>query len=80
MMNILEISRWLNQSRLSAAPCPWLRAVSIFVDERYENYDDYLGRYEAAARRLIKEGYVLEDDFAAMMRVAEWSRPLFEEE
>jgi hypothetical protein len=44
MMNILRISRWLNQSRLSAAPCPWLRAVSIFVDESYENYDyDIIG-------------------------------------
>ena len=43
-MNILEISRWLNQSGLSAAPCPWLDAVSIFVDERYENYDyDIIG-------------------------------------
>ena len=43
-MNILQISRWLNQSRLSAAPCPWLRAVSIFVDESYENYDyDIIG-------------------------------------
>jgi len=44
MLDVVEISRWLNQNRLSAAPCPWLRAVSIFVDERYENYDyDIIG-------------------------------------
>ena len=60
MMNILEISHWLNQSRLSAAPCPWLRAVSIFVDERYENYDyDIIG---PRARLLIAE-VLLDHDF-----------------
>ncbi|MGB5161182.1 MAG: CRISPR-associated endonuclease Cas2 [Thermoanaerobaculia bacterium] len=59
-MNILEISRWLNQSRLSAAPCPWLSAVSIFVDERYENYDyDIIG--PRARLRIAK--VLLDHDF-----------------
>jgi hypothetical protein len=34
-----EIARPLDQARISAAPCPWLGAISVFVDERYENYD-----------------------------------------
>jgi hypothetical protein len=43
-MNILEIARWLNQGGLSAAPCAWLSAVSIFVDEEYEKSDyDLIG-------------------------------------
>ena len=46
--------------------------------ERYRDYEDYLSQYRAAARRLIEEGYALEEDFGAIMRVAEWSRPLFE--
>jgi hypothetical protein len=34
----------LNRSGLSAAPCSWLSSISIFVDERYENYDyDIIG-------------------------------------
>lgn len=43
-MDIRQVSRWLSQGGLSAVPCPWLSAVSIFVDERYENYDyDIIG-------------------------------------
>ncbi|MGB5294348.1 MAG: hypothetical protein WBP34_05290 [Thermoanaerobaculia bacterium] len=38
-IDLLEISRWLNRNRLSAAPCAWLSAISIYVDARYENYD-----------------------------------------
>jgi hypothetical protein len=39
-----RIARLLNSQRLSAAPCPWLSAISIFVDEEYENYDyDMIG-------------------------------------
>lgn len=46
-MNIVEIAGWLNQSGVSAAPCPWLPAISIFVDEHYENYDyDMIGPKE----------------------------------
>jgi hypothetical protein len=34
----------LNRAGLSAAPCQWLRAISVFVDEEYENYDyDLIG-------------------------------------
>ena len=52
-MNLEEIATGLNRQRLSAAPCPWLSAVSIFVDERYENYDyDIIG---PRARRRIAE-------------------------
>lgn len=43
-MDLLEISRWLNRSGVAAAPCGWLPAVSIFVDELYENFDyDLIG-------------------------------------
>lgn len=50
-MNLDAICRWLNRSDVSAAPCPWIGAISIFVDERYENFDfDVLG---PAARRRI---------------------------
>jgi hypothetical protein len=34
----------LNRAGLSAAPCHWLRAISVFVDEEYENFDyDLIG-------------------------------------
>ncbi len=43
-IDIVEIARWLNREKLSAAPCAWLSSISIFVDEQYENYDyDILG-------------------------------------
>lgn len=43
-MDLVEIARWLNRERVSAAPCPWLHGISIFVDEHYENYDyDLIG-------------------------------------
>jgi hypothetical protein len=43
-MNLVGVASWLNRQRLSAAPCPWLSAISIFVDEHYENYDyDIIG-------------------------------------
>lgn len=52
-MNLVEIAGWLNQSRVSAAPCDWLAAISIFVDEHYENYDyDLIG---PRARRRISQ-------------------------
>jgi hypothetical protein len=39
-----EIARLLNHRGMSAVPCPWLSAISIFVDEEYENYDyDMIG-------------------------------------
>ena len=43
-MDIVETARWLNRKRVSAAPCSWLRSISISVDESYENYDyDMIG-------------------------------------
>ena len=43
-MDLIEIARWLNGQGISAAPCTWLSAISIFVDEDYENYDyDIIG-------------------------------------
>jgi hypothetical protein len=43
-MDSVEISRWLNRKGISAAPCEWLRSLSILVDETYENYDyDMIG-------------------------------------
>lgn len=43
-MDPVEIARHLNRAGTSAAPCRWLWAISIFVDEFYENYDyDLIG-------------------------------------
>jgi len=56
-VNAVEIASWLNPEGVSAAPCGWLSAISIFVDERYENYDyDLIG---PRARRRISQ--VLQD-------------------
>jgi hypothetical protein len=56
-MNVLEIARWLNRGGLSAAPCPWLNAISIFVDEEYERFDyDLIG-----PRDRLRIGRVLEE-------------------
>ncbi len=55
-----RVASWLNRARLSAAPCPWLGAISIFVDERYENYDyDLIGPRTrlAIARALGRHDY-----------------------
>jgi hypothetical protein len=35
----IEICRWLNREGVSAAPCPWLPAISIHDDEEYEGHD-----------------------------------------
>ncbi|HSN57479.1 MAG TPA: hypothetical protein VLT32_22610 [Candidatus Sulfomarinibacteraceae bacterium] len=57
---LVSLARWLNRGGVSAAPCPWLRTISIFVDERYENYDyDMIGpkaRF-AVARVLERRGF-----------------------
>jgi hypothetical protein len=57
---LVGLARWLNRGGVSAAPCPWLRTISIFVDERYENYDyDMIGpkaRF-AVARILDRRGF-----------------------
>ena len=43
-MDLVEIAGWMNREGVSAASCPWLHAISIFVDEHYENYDyDLIG-------------------------------------
>ncbi len=38
-MNVEQVARWLNRAGLNAAACGWLPAVSIFVDEFYDNHD-----------------------------------------
>jgi len=38
-MDTIQLSRWLNRDGMSAAPCPWLPAISIFDDETYEGHD-----------------------------------------
>ena len=57
---LVTIARRLNRGGVSAAPCPWLGVISLFVDERYENYDaDLIGpkaRF-AVARLLGRFGY-----------------------
>ena len=60
MERIEEIARWLNREKLSAAPCAWLSAISIFVDEDYENFDyDIIGprARKTVARVLGKHGF-----------------------
>jgi hypothetical protein len=60
MERLEEIARWLNREKLSAAPCAWLSAVSIFVDEEYENYDyDIIGprARKTVARVLGEHGF-----------------------
>lgn len=43
-MDLVEVCRWLNRSKLSAAPCAWIPAISVFVDERYDRSDvDVIG-------------------------------------
>lgn len=70
-MDIREIARWLNRARLSAAPCSWLPAISIFVDEHYENFDfDLIG---PAAR--LKIGRVLEEHGFHQRRGREFEGP-----
>jgi hypothetical protein len=56
-MNVQEIAGWLNRAGLSAAPCAWLGAISISVDERYENFDyDMIGpRARSRIARTLKE-------------------------
>lgn len=59
-MDVIEIARWLNQGGLSAAPCAWLSAISIFVDEEYEKFDyDLIGpRARLRIARILEEhGY-----------------------
>ena len=59
-MDLEEIASWLNRERVSAAPCPWLSAISIFVDEHYENYDyDLIGPRERRriSRVLVEHGF-----------------------
>jgi hypothetical protein len=39
-----RIAKLIDRGGLGALSCPWLPAVSIFTDERYENYDfDMIG-------------------------------------
>lgn len=43
----------------------------VSVEERYASRDEYLERYAAAARALIADGLVLEEDFEELMDIAE---------
>ena len=60
IVDLEEIARHLNRAGTSAAPCSWLPAISVFVDEYYENYDyDVIGpRDRLRIARVLKElGY-----------------------
>ncbi len=48
------------------------------LEERYRDFDAYLGRFEAAARRLIAERYLLAEDLELLMNRARGRRVLFE--
>jgi hypothetical protein len=47
------------------------------IGERYESFEDYRGRYEAAARKLVEERYLLEEDVAHVLNLADAHRDLF---
>jgi hypothetical protein len=43
-MDLDNIARTLRRRHVIAHPCPWLQAVSVFVDEQYDNFDyDIIG-------------------------------------
>lgn len=59
-MDLVDIARWLNRDGISAAPCGWLSAISIFGHEHYENFDyDLIGPSDrlAIAAVLERNGY-----------------------
>ncbi|MGD9252666.1 MAG: hypothetical protein PVG92_01890 [Holophagae bacterium] len=58
LMDLVEISRWLNRDGISAAPCEWLSAVSIFGHEHYENFDyDLIGPRDRLAIAGVLDGH-----------------------
>jgi hypothetical protein len=57
-MDLVEIARWLNRQGISAAPCQWLSALSIFGHEHYENFDyDLIGPRDRLAIAKVLEGH-----------------------
>ena len=47
------------------------------ITERYPDKDAYIRAIEAAAKRLVAEGFMLEEDIArCIARAADWGRPL----
>lgn len=59
-MDRSSIARWLRASRIGAEPCDWLGAISIFVDEHYDNFDyDVIGPRVrlAIAKVLAQNGF-----------------------
>ena len=53
-----DVARTLRDSEISAHPCPWLGAVSILVDDFYENFDyDLIGpKARLAIARALENG------------------------
>lgn len=51
----------------------------LSVRERYTSFDAYLEQYTAAARQLIDERYVLEEDFDLLLEQARQNEALFED-
>ena len=49
----------------------------VSLTERYGDADGYVAAIEASARRLVREGFMLEEDVPrAVARAADWCRPL----
>ena len=46
--------------------------------ERYRDFGDYRTQFAAAARKLIEQRYILEEDFDRLMAEAEKRQALFE--
>jgi hypothetical protein len=46
----------------------------LSIEERYQGKEDYLRKYEAAARSLVKSGYLLESDVEKVVQrgSAQW--------
>jgi len=49
------------------------------VTERYRDYETYAERYLAAARQLVAERYLLEEDLPRLMRLCARFKPLWDQ-
>jgi hypothetical protein len=47
------------------------------IAERYESFEDYRDRYKAAARKLVEERYLLDEDVAHVLNLADAHKALF---
>ena len=60
--------RFLSPPPAASARSPATRVLSI--EERYPSREDFLQQVEAAARKLVADGYLLEEDVASLVAQA----------